>query len=135
MPGGSLDFTICYEGTGGENFTFWAACQCWTCGNDDVTGCCLRSNFAQNFVKVYPNPASSEVQFSVSNLSLNSVGFYDVMGRQHFPSFHIENNTISCDVHDLSNGIYMARLNWLGRINFQNQDYPGSFTIPFIVQH
>ena len=72
------------------------------------------SSYAQSSVSIYPNPSSNEVHFISSNLSINAVGFYDMMGRQHFPSYNIASNSITCDVHDFPNGIYMARMNWTG---------------------
>jgi hypothetical protein len=94
------------------------------------------SSLAQEYVKVYPNPSISEVNFSgASNLSLLTAGFYDVMGRQYFPAYSLEHNLISCDIHDLRSGVYLARLGWVGRVYWQQKDYPGSFTVPFVVSH
>lgn len=94
------------------------------------------TSFAQEYVKVYPNPSSAEVHFSAaSNLSLNTIGFYDVMGRQLFPKYSLENNLVSCDVHDFPSGIYLARLGWTSGMTWRDGVYPGSFTMPFLVQH
>ncbi|MEI8134334.1 MAG: T9SS type A sorting domain-containing protein [bacterium] len=94
------------------------------------------SDFAKDYIHVFPNPSSSEVNFSVaSNLSLLTVGFYDVMGRQYYTSYSLENNSLACTVHDLPPGIYLARIGWVGRVYWQKQDYPGAFTVPFVVSH
>jgi hypothetical protein len=72
--------------------------------------------------KVFPNPSLTKVHFNLnSDISTNPISFYDIMGRQYFPSYSTEEKTIVCNVKDLVSGIYMLRLN--------------SVSVPFIVQH
>jgi hypothetical protein len=78
------------------------------------------NNFTNENIKVFPNPSSTEVHFSLE-ANFTNPSFYDIMGRQYFPSYSIEGNTIICNVSDLVSGIYMLRLN--------------SVSVPFIVQH
>jgi hypothetical protein len=94
------------------------------------------NDFISNNVKIYPNPSATEAHFSLNaNYSLLTAGFYDIMGRQYFPNYTLENNLINCDVHDLPSGIYLARLPWTSLMAWQDGKYAGSFTVPFLVQH
>jgi hypothetical protein len=83
-----------------------------------------------NDIKFYPNPSSSEIHFQIaSNHSMKGIKFYDMMGREVFPGFRIENNIVTCDVHQFPSGIYQAHLDW------QSENASGSYMIPFVVQH
>jgi hypothetical protein len=94
------------------------------------------SAFITDNVKIYPNPSATETHFSLNaNYSLLTAGFYDIMGRQYFPNYTLDNNLINCDVHDLPSGIYLARLPWTSLKAWQDGKYAGSFTVPFLVQH
>jgi hypothetical protein len=138
------DNGFAFSGYGGRKdsttFTSWQY-NAWVTKLDPDTGQVnsvenYSSTFINNYIKIYPNPSSVNVNFSAaSNLSLLTAGFYDVMGRQYFPNYSLESNSISCDVHDFPPGIYLARLGWSGRVYWQKQDYPGSFTVPFVVAH
>jgi len=94
------------------------------------------SDFVHNNVKIYPNPSQVDVHFSVNSIfSLSGAGFYDMLGRQYFPKYSLENNLLSCDIHDFPSGIYLARLGWTSGMTWRDGVYPGSFTLPFLVQH
>jgi hypothetical protein len=87
-------------------------------------------------VKIYPNPSATKAHFSLNaNYSLLTAGFYDIMGRQYFPNYTLENNLLNCDVHDLPSGIYIARLGWTSLAPWRDGSYPGFFTMPFLVRH
>lgn len=60
-------------------------------------------------IKVYPNPAKDKVTIETNNVNLTSVEVYDLLGKKVFEQNKLSNNTI--DISDLSNGIYMLKLN------------------------
>jgi hypothetical protein len=94
------------------------------------------ADFIRANVEIYPNPSATEAHFSLNaNYSLLTAGFYDMMGRQYFPNYTLDNNLLNCDVHDLPSGIYLARLPWTSLMAWQDGKYAGSFTVPFLVQH
>jgi hypothetical protein len=94
------------------------------------------SDFISNNVKIYPNPSSLETHFSLNaDFSFESIGIFDILGRKYFPNYTLEKNIITCDVHDLPRGIYLARLNVMGATVWSSIERPGTFTLPFLVQH
>jgi hypothetical protein len=74
------------------------------------------NNFISEEIKVFPNPSSTEVHFSL-NANFRNASFYDIMGRQYFPPYRTEGNTVICNVNDLLSGMYTARLG-LNNISF-----------------
>lgn len=62
-------------------------------------------------VSVYPNPASNSVSFDLSQLE-GSITFsiVDMTGNAQFTKENIKNSTISIDVTNYSNGLYIARI-------------------------
>ena len=94
------------------------------------------SEFIRNAIKIYPNPSQTDVHFSANAIfSLSSPEFFDVIGREHFPTYTLTNNLITCDIRDFPSGIYLARLGWTSGIPWRNGIYTGTFTLPFLVQH
>jgi hypothetical protein len=86
------------------------------------------------YIKVFPNPGVSFVKIKAFlGLTLRSAQFYDYMGRQIFLSYTLENNLITTDVHNLRCGIYLARINWFGRVDWQLSETSGTFTQFFSV--
>ncbi len=94
-------------------------------------------DFARNYTSVYPNPSTSQVNINLnSDFILQSIRFYNIIGRQVFPKYIIENNAISVDIHDFPSGIYMTNIIWTVHIDLWAEgDYTGSFTLPFLVRH
>ncbi len=89
-----------------------------------------------NFTWVYPNPSSDQIHFDLyPTIFLKNAEFYDIMGRQQFPSFIAGEHSASVDVHNLLPGTYIARLTWIQHLTWLTNDYQGSFALPFVVQH
>jgi hypothetical protein len=95
------------------------------------------TEFARNYMAVFPNPSTVLTHFSLSPLfSLQFISFYNIMGKQVFPSYTVENNNILCNIHDLASGIYMVHISWTTHVYWMiDANYSGSFSLPFIIKH
>ncbi len=84
------------------------------------------------FFWIYPNPSVNILHLQLlPSLEVKQVQFFDVLGLQHFPEYHIENNIASVDVSHLPSGTYLTRVTW-----FQNKNnLTSTFTFPLVVQH
>jgi len=90
------------------------------------------SNFSlTNFFSMYPNPASEtiHVQLFEATSELRQIQFYDMLGVQHFPDYHLDSKNGIIDVHSLPTGIYLARNTW-----FRNGGLVTD-NVPIVVQH
>ena len=56
-------------------------------------------------IKLYPNPASDNIYFEISNAKIQSISIYDINGRLIKTS-----DNISINVSELSSGIYFAKV-------------------------
>ncbi|MDY0015755.1 MAG: T9SS type A sorting domain-containing protein, partial [Bacteroidales bacterium] len=61
-------------------------------------------------IKIYPNPALSELSIDNGQELMKEVFLYDVMGRKvkHIP---VNAPSTTVDVSDLPNGIYVVKIN------------------------
>ncbi len=84
----------------------------------------------QKFFWIYPNPSTEQVRLELlQSLQLKQVQFFDMMGIQRYPDYHLESSSALVDIHNLSNGTYITRVGYI------RKGIPGTFTLPFIVQH
>ncbi len=62
-------------------------------------------NFSNADIQLFPNPTNGPLQIEIGNLSLNSIKFYDTIGKLVKVS-----NDLNSNISDMQNGIYYVVL-------------------------
>jgi len=86
----------------------------------DVKGCALATTFkvdkssglieSQNVaINLYPNPATNATTISSGDKSMNKIAVFDFLGKE-LKSFTIEKSKFELETADLSNGIYLLKI-------------------------
>lgn len=80
---------------------------------DENFGVGLTNNIKQNqIIDLYPNPANEKITVEVQNANeLNEVVVYDLLGQEYDISSDFFQNKIDLNVSNLSEGIYLLRIN------------------------
>lgn len=70
-------------------------------------------NFDERSLVLYPNPASDNVQVSLTEVieNINKIVFYDMLGKTVKTVPVISNDNITVDISDLSKGVYLVEIN------------------------
>jgi hypothetical protein len=76
-------------------------------------------------INVYPNPATDNITFDISNISekINSFEIFDVTGKKVVDMPTIENSKITIEKNKLQSGIYYYK------VSTNNKAYNGKFSI------
>jgi hypothetical protein len=86
-------------------------------------------NDIRKFMKIYPNPSQSEVNFNIFEYyEMQKVEFYDVVGRKEDIPFHADKKICTADVSKLSPGLYIIK------VNYTYSGISSMMSFPFIVQ-
>ncbi len=89
-----------------------------------------QTEFTQKYLKIYPNPSWDQVRLQLGNpRTVLKVEFFDFMGRQDYPPYHLEGNEVAVDIKNLSPATYIARVTYLYK------GWTSDFTLPLVVQH
>ncbi len=62
------------------------------------------------FLNPYPNPSTNEISMAINSLkAVNQVKFYNLLGSEVFPSYHVDGSLMSADISHLPGGIYFIK--------------------------
>ncbi len=84
----------------------------------------------EKFLKIYPNPASSNVHLELLPwFTAQGVELYNLLGTKLLTETTVSENNATVNTKALPNGTYIAR------ISYTTEKSSGVFTLPFIVYH
>ncbi|MBV1923868.1 MAG: CotH kinase family protein, partial [Flavobacteriaceae bacterium] len=77
--------------------------------NSENTKILAIDDFASLGIKIYPNPANTNINIDFSNEFESNISIHDILGREVYNSTNNSSN-VNIDVSNLSSGLYMIRL-------------------------
>ncbi len=66
------------------------------------------------FINPYPNPSATEIQMKINSVKpINQIQFYNLLGIQTFPSYHIDGLVVRVNISELPEGIYFLTVSFI----------------------
>ena len=83
------------------------------------------------FINPYPNPCSNEIQMKIYSVkAINQIQFYNLLGVQEFPSYHIDGSVVRVNISELPEGIYFLTVSFINSNIVQTGKFIHSGLVP-----